>query len=424
MPPLNNTTTSSTNTCTQAVKYLESACNLVKSTTSTTTALFPCTLKYTSYLKQKHQLTDEGESSIASAPGVFPEPKIGCCADPVRPVRLYNPATGESEVISGNDARIIISEESDRGYLIEDVLRKAIYGQVNKGHVLEFNLSTGAWEMTCTSCAIKALDWRSVRENSRSRRRKDEDPLTEIAAMQYYRDQLRGSKATNVMTSVEVLRDDATLYIIMPFCKDGELFDRVEATVSGFHEDEARHWMKQLTRGIQSLHDVGICHRDLSLENVLVHNGTCQIIDFGMCLRMPEADIVQGDKRPLVTPQGSCGKLFYMSPEVYNNREAFDGEAIDVWSAGVMLFMMLIGSPAYGKPDPSDDCFAWITTGRLPHLLKSWGVSLSLEAVDLMEGMLCVDPKRRLTLRQVMNHPWFKMADRNSNVPPPPASAE
>jgi len=422
MPPLNYTATTSTNTCTQAVKYLENACNLVKNTAST---------NYTSYLiksSQKQYFKDDdnhGESSSTSVPDKFPEPTIGCCSTPTRPVRLYDPTTGESQVLSdsNDDVRIIISEESERGYLIEDVLRKAIYGQVNKGHVLKFNLDAGAWEMTGTRCAIKALDWRSVQENRRFGR-KDEDPLTEIAAMQYYKDQLQGSKASNVMTAAEVLLDDATLYIIMPFCKDGELFDRLEATASGFHEDEARHWMKQLTRGIQSLHDVGICHRDLSLENVLVHNGTCQIIDFGMCLRMPETEAARGFKRPLMTPQGSCGKLFYMSPEVYNNREAFDGEAIDVWSAGVMLFMMLIGSPAYGRPDPSDDCFAWITTGRLPQLLKSWGISLSVEAVDLMEGMLCVDPKKRLTLRQVMNHPWFALADRSSDVPPPPSSAE
>merc|ERR1712151_885545 len=123
-------------------------------------------------------------------------------------------------------------------------------------------------------------------------------------------------------------------------------------------------------------------HRDLSLENVLVDaSGDCKIIDLGMCLRMPV------NKDCKIESQGTCGKLFYMAPEVYNDH-AINGRAIDIWSIGSMLFMMLVGSPPFARPDYSDDCFKWIAMGRMRELLQSWGSTVSLEAIDLMGACL------------------------------------
>merc|ERR1712226_1688672 len=104
--------------------------------------------------------------------------------------------------------------------------------------------------------------------------------------------------------------------------------------------------------------DSGICHRDLSPENVMMDHNRCLVIDFGMCLRVPYVDpqsgqvtdISRGTRRRLLTPQGACGKLPYMSPEIYKNRHAFDGELADVWTAGTILFCMLSGNRSYQRP--------------------------------------------------------------------------
>ena len=106
-----------------------------------------------------------------------------------------------------------------------------------------------------------------------------------------------------------------------------------------------------------------MCHRDLSLENIMVHNENCLIIDMGMCLRVPYndptrqgaiADVTRGTTRRLMRPQGVCGKHNYMSPEVFANTDAFDGFAIDVWAAGVILYIMLTGFPPYDQASRTD----------------------------------------------------------------------
>jgi serine/threonine protein kinase len=168
----------------------------------------------------------------------------------------------------------------------------------------------------------------------------------------------------------------------------------------------------------------GVCHRDLSLENILVDDQHCLIIDMGMCLREPYSgrndpaivtDVENGTMRRLMTPQGVCGKHNYMSPEVFQNVENFDGFAIDLWAAGVILYVMLTGFPPYDQADMVDERFSLIVTGQLTQQLDAWNVRISRDAGDLLQKMLVLDPRHRLTLAQVMCHPWV----RNPEVTPP-----
>jgi serine/threonine protein kinase len=105
-----------------------------------------------------------------------------------------------------------------------------------------------------------------------------------------------------------------------------------------------------------------------------------------------------------------------MSPEVYDNRENFDGFAIDLWAAGVILYIMLTGFPPYDQASRSDMRFELIITGRLMEQLRNWDIILSDEAGDLMQRMLQLNPRDRLCLAEVMSHPWVV----NEHVEPPP----
>lgn len=172
---------------------------------------------------------------------------------------------------------------------------------------------------------------------------------------------------------------------------------------------------------------MGVCHRDLSLENVLVDGDKCMIIDMGMCLRVPYesrissneiVDVDQGVTRRLIRPQGVCGKHNYMSPEVFANKEPFDGFAIDLWSAGVILYIMLTGFPPYDQASRADQRFELIVTGRLVEQLHNWDIRLSEEAGDLLQRMLQLNPRKRLTLAHVMSHPWVTNVE--VQAPPPP----
>jgi serine/threonine protein kinase len=194
----------------------------------------------------------------------------------------------------------------------------------------------------------------------------------------------------------------------------------------------------------------GICHRDISLENLLVHESGALIIDLGMVLRIPllsdmemstppgltksmQSMTVNGDmpagarasgvetapvgngsgvtarqqQRYLIRPQGTCGKWIYMSPEIYRNKEPFDGFAVDMWAAGVIMFLMLTGFPPWERASPTDERFKYMTAGYLVQMLTEWELGLSSDAMDLLQRMLFLDPKDRLSLDQVRAHPWM-----------------
>lgn len=244
-------------------------------------------------------------------------------------------------------------------------LQDAIYGCVEAGVVLIRHVGDAAddaaraagfepghplapvvWEITNRFVAIKKVEWRKV---TALKGRVLEDPVKEIAAMQ-----LIGNEHPNVLGSLEVLQDREYLYGIMPYCRGGDLFGVVLAVAEerqeneaaegagGMSEPAARYWFRQLLFGLHHLQTKGICHRDLSLENMLVDINHCLIIDMGMCLRVPyfdpqnpgaSADVTRGTVRRLLKPQGTCGKNNYMSPEIYANTDYFDGFAIDLWAA-------------------------------------------------------------------------------------------
>lgn len=281
------------------------------------------------------------------------------------------------------------------------------------------------WEITSEFVAIKMVEWARVHH---MRGRLLEDPIKEVAAMQ-----LVGSGHPHVLGAIDVLQDGDFLYSIMPYCAGGDLFGIVVKYAEesggeiGMPEPVARYWFRQILWGLHHLQSLGVCHRDLSLENVLVDTNNCLIIDMGMCLRVPYVDptrpgavtdVKRGTSRLLIKPQGVCGKHNYMSPEIFENKVAFDGFAVDLWAAGVILYIMLTGFPPYDQASRTDQRFDLIIRGHLMKQLSSWGIHLSAEAGDLMQKMLMLDPKDRLTLAQILSHPW--VADGDAQPPPPP----
>ena len=258
----------------------------------------------------------------------------------------------------------------------------------------------------------------------RLRDRHAENPLQEIAAMQ-----LLGTDPVHVLGAQEVLFDGQNLNIVMRFCDNGDLFqllqdrqNRPDHLTPGLSEGEARFWFRQFMKGVAFLHSKGICHRDLSPENVMIDGLEGLIIDLGMCLRVPYLDPQHVDRvtdvresrgrtpRCVFRPQGPCGKLPYMSPEIYSNRHPFDGAAADVWTSGTILFCMITGNRSYQRPHLSDPQFYWMSQG-LRQLLNDWNVTLSETGIQMLEGMLHTNPRLRLTLDEVVHHAWFDEPD-------------
>jgi serine/threonine protein kinase len=170
----------------------------------------------------------------------------------------------------------------------------------------------------------------------------------------------------------------------------------------------------QSEKGLCHLQKMGVCHRDMSLENILVDEyKTSIIIDLGMCLRVPYAsdsggvtDVTSGNLRLLMKPSIPCGKPNYIAPEVIKSEEPFDGFAIDLWAAGVILFIMLVGLPPWEFAREEDPRYRMVTKGGLVRMLQSWDRQVSGSAADLMQKMLMENPRERLSLYEVKEHPW------------------
>jgi serine/threonine protein kinase len=150
---------------------------------------------------------------------------------------------------------------------------------------------------------------------------------------------------------------------------------------------------------------------------LLDENDQVVLIDPGMSLRVPYTDpsnygcvtdVSAGTCRRLIKAQGQGGKLMYATPEVIGKKEVVDAFAIDLWSAGVVLFVMLVGLAPFKWAHPTDKRYAKISKGGLKDLMDMLDIPLSPEACDVLQGFFWADPRRRQTLAEVMEHPWVK----------------
>ena len=250
---------------------------------------------------------------------------------------------------------------------------------------------------------------------NRYRGRHLEDPIKEIAALN-----LIGTSNPHVMGSIEVIQDDKLLYTIMPYCNGGDLYshimDEVATSDEGrISESKARDYFLDILEGLNHMQKKGVVHRDLSLGNILIHDERCVIVDLGMALRVPFvdpdnehmlADASAGTMRRLIQAQGVGGRWTYIAPEVVSNKDHFDGYAVDLWAAGVILFILLVGRSPFEMAVETDRYYSTFSSGGLKETLRHWDVPISDEARDLLQGMMWSDPSDRFNLAQIASHPW------------------
>ena len=306
------------------------------------------------------------------------------------------PQDAKQRVRPANNNRIAYWIPPSSESLIMENKRGHVLTHVHRAIVLQ--KSDFNWVPTGEQVAIKSMSWEHVQA---SRGRMQEDFLKEIAALQYFSQFYNGNgEKAHVMTANTIMANNSKVFIVMPFCADGDIVQQVAHSTHRnpfggicLSEAVAKFWFRQILTGLRQLQSARLCHRDLSPENFIILDQNTLVIDFGMCLRIPYSE---DGSRHLISKQTPCGKLKHMSPEI-SLQQPFDGHAVDLYSTGTVLLFMLTGTRLEG-PIQTDRVFENGID------LSKWG--LSDDAIDLLRKMFRFRPIDRLTLDEICAHPF------------------
>ena len=213
----------------------------------------------------------------------------------------------------------------------------------------------------------------------------------------------------NIVKVFEVIQDPKALNIVMEFCSGGELFDKIQKS-NFFSENMAANYMLDIVSAVKYCHDVHIVHRDLKPENILFESldneARLKIIDFGTSQHF------EANKKM----RNFIGTAYYIAPEVIDKK--YD-EKCDVWSLGVILYIMLCGLPPFNSRGESE---IYEKIKKLPVSFKGevWN-TVSDEAKLLIQKMLRKDPTTRIPISEVLSDPWIQNRAHN-RVPDRPVA--
>jgi len=315
-------------------------------------------------------------------------------------------------------------DESGRGYIVQSIRNPAsernlldlsnrsnipfnktieeVYSGVHDGPVLGFGASgivrTITYKETGEQFAVKRLNMTLAVDSDEAR-----GQLVDEIDIMCQVDHL------NIVRLEEIYESDSIIYLVQELCYGGELFDRLDDQPNyRYPEDKTAQLVKQILASVSYLHSQGIVHRDLKLENFLFStkdkDSGLKMIDFGLSKHF-KYDQVHSEK---------VGTPYTVAPEIIVGK--YD-ERCDVWSIGVITYMLLCGDSPFGGCDSSgvEKSLAEIRTnimsGKLSFKPENIWKDVSQDAKDFIVALLTIDPNKRPTAREVRKLPFLRKYD-------------
>lgn len=206
----------------------------------------------------------------------------------------------------------------------------------------------------------------------------------------------------NIVTLHDYFETAHNLYLIFDLCSGGELFDRICAK-GNYYEQDAADLVRTIMKAVQYIHECGIVHRDLKPENLIfrskAEDADIMIADFGLSRVM--------DDKTLTMLTEVCGTPGYMAPEIF--KKTGHSKPVDVWAMGVITYFLLCGYTPFDRDTQQQEMDAIIRGDYKFEPAEYWN-PVSETARDFVKSCLTVDPRKRPTAAQALNHPWLAEA--------------
>jgi len=289
-----------------------------------------------------------------------------------------------------HDKRVLFCKsEDERERWVSALQHAAHVVPIEDDYVIGKELGRGRFSVVCecvhkltgVHCAVKIIDKATIEPEEKGLLR------TEIAVLKLV-------NHPNIIRMEGLYESKSSIYIVMEMLKGGELFERIVGRPR-FTEQEAAKLIRPLLESVAYLHDLGIVHRDLKPENILCGEELedLKIADFGLSKMI----------LPREKMDSACGTLSYVAPEVLTMQGY--GKEADLWSVGVIMFLLLCGKLPFDGEDHNEIIRSTIQAD-LKVNPSVWG-KLSDEAKSLMTCLMNKEPRDRITARDALRHPFI-----------------
>ena len=256
-------------------------------------------------------------------------------------------------------------------YLIGEEIGKGSFSKVIKGkHTI-----------TDETVAIKILDKSKIKDD------------IDVKHIPKEIDILKSIYHHNIAQLYEIISTSNNFYLIMEYIDGGDLSEFISENFA-LSENLACRFFRQLISVIEYLNDMGITHRDIKLENILLDSSkkNIKVIDFGLSNYCANTELLSSD----------CGSPCFASPEMIMGN-SYRGVTTDLWSSGIVLYSMLVGELPFNDLDIN------ILYKRIKLGTFNIPSNLSLESIDLLKKILQVNPDKRITIKEIKKHKWFNL---------------
>ena len=253
----------------------------------------------------------------------------------------------------------------------------SIKGTIGQGAFSKVKL--GINKLTGEKVAIKILDKRKIKIDSERERVQRELNI------------MKKLNHINIVKIFQIKEDTIYIYIIMEYIENNLFFYILKNKY--LSEEESSFYFFQIISGIDYIHSQGIAHRDLKPENLLINKtGNLKIIDFGL------SNYYSKDGKLLST---SCGSPSYTAPEIILGNK-YDGFFIDIWTIGIILYIMVCGCFPFEDKDNKNALFKKIVKCKV-----EYPKFIPKNAKDLLEKILVCNPEKRINLQEIKEHPFY-----------------